>query len=246
MLKIAFKAVLVTRGVIAVSQILSFAIRASAGQPFTLFVFAMNSILPVVTAFPAAFIIFLQNGKLKRALAELSRAHAQLHEKYRRDGLTGFLSREAFFEQMKQSRRQSDAGALLLIDADHFKRINDTFGHLTGDEALVMISRTIHGSIRELDFVGRVGGEEFCVFLPDTSREEAATIAERVRATVEQIDFRPDGSRAHRLTVSIGVAMAQAGQSRTQLMRQVDRCLYEAKEQGRNRVVFAQPLKLAA
>ncbi|WP_421917313.1 GGDEF domain-containing protein [Mesorhizobium sp.] len=246
MWKIAFKAVLVTLGVIAVSQILSFAIRASAGQPFTLFVFAMNSILPVVTAFPAAFIIFLQNGKLKRALAELSQAHARLHEKYRRDGLTGFLSREAFFDQMKRSRRQSDSGALLLIDADHFKRINDTFGHLTGDEALVMISRTIQGSIRELDFVGRVGGEEFCVFLPSTSREEAATIAERIRASVEQIDFRPNGASRHGLTVSIGVAMAQAGQSRTQLMRQVDRCLYEAKEQGRNRVVFAQPLELAA
>lgn len=244
--KIAFKAALVTLGVIAVSQILSFAIRASAGQPFTLFVFAMNSILPVVTAFPAAFIIFLQNGKLQRALDELSRAHAQLHEKHKRDALTGFLSREAFFDQMKQSRRQSDAGALLLIDADHFKRINDTFGHLTGDEALVIISRTIQGSIRELDFVGRVGGEEFCVFLPCTSREEAAITAERIRAAVELIDFRPDGSRRHRLTVSIGVAMAQAGQSRTQLMRQVDRCLYEAKEQGRNRVVFAQPLKLAA
>ena len=246
MWKIALKAALVTLGVIAVSQILSFAIRASAGQPFTLFVFAMNSILPVVTAFPAAFIIFLQNGRLQRALDELSRAHAQLHEKHKRDALTGFLSREAFFDQMKQSRRQSDAGALLLIDADHFKRINDTFGHLTGDEALVMISRTIQGSIRELDFVGRVGGEEFCVFLPCTSREEAAITAERIRAAVELIDFRPDGSRRHRLTVSIGVAMAQAGQSRTQLMRQVDRCLYEAKEQGRNRVVFAQPLKLAA
>lgn len=246
MWKIAFKAVLVTLGVIAVSQIVSFAIRASAGQPFTLFVFVMNSILPILTAFPAAFIIFLQNAKLKRALAELSQAHAQLHEKYRRDGLTGFLSREAFFDQMRQSRRQSDAGVLLLIDADHFKRINDTFGHLTGDEALVMISRTIQGSIRELDFVGRVGGEEFCVFLPSTSREEAATIAERIRTSIEQIDFRPDASRKHRLTVSIGVAMAQAGQSRTQLMQQVDRCLYEAKEQGRNRVVFAQPLKLAA
>jgi len=110
----------------------------------------------------------------------------------------------------------------------------------------VMISRTIQDSIRELDFVGRIGGEEFCVFLPSTSREEAATIAERVRAAVEQIDFRPDGSRRHRLTVSVGVAMAQAGLGRAQLMRQVDRCLYEAKEQGRNRVVFAQPLKLAA
>jgi diguanylate cyclase (GGDEF)-like protein len=246
MWKITFKAALVTLGVIAASQILSFSIRAASGQPFTLFVFAMNSILPALTAFPAAWLIFFQSEKLKRALADLSQAHAQLHAKYIRDAMTGFFSREAFFNHLKQTRRQSDLGALLLIDADHFKQVNDTFGHPSGDEALVLIAETIRRSIREFDFAGRIGGEEFCVFLPDTNQEQAAMTAERIRSSIEKIEFRPRAAQAHQLTVSIGVTMSEGKQTGSQLMRRADRCLYEAKEQGRNRVVFAKPLMLAA
>jgi len=242
--KITFKSSLVTIAVILVTQVVSFSIRHSAGQSFTVFVFAMNSILPVLTAFPAAFLIFWQNEKLSRALAELSQAHIQLKAKATHDHMTGLLNREAFFEKSKQARRKCDSGALLLIDADNFKSINDTFGHLVGDEALKLISNALRMAIRENDLVGRVGGEEFCVFLPATSRDEAAAVAERIRAEVERITFYPDG-QPHRLTVSIG-AVVSAGQPTSQLMRLADRCLYEAKEQGRNRVVFARPMVPAA
>lgn len=240
MWKIAFKAALVTFGVIAVSQVISFSIRYSAGQPFTAFVFAMNSILPMLTAFPASFIIFWQNEKLRRALGELSQAHALLKAKATHDQMTGLLNREAFFEKSKQARRKCDSGALLLIDADHFKSINDTFGHLVGDEALKLISNALRKSVRERDLVGRVGGEEFCVFLPSADRHEAAMISERIRAEVERLAFHPADDQAHRLTVSIGAVVSDGLRPTSQLMRLADRCLYEAKEQGRNRVVFAK------
>ncbi|MBE1203903.1 diguanylate cyclase [Aminobacter carboxidus] len=241
MWKIAFKAGLVTIAVILVTQVVSFSIRHSAGQSFTAFVFAMNSILPLMTAFPAAFLIFWQNEKLSRALAELSEAHIQLKAKATHDQMTGLLNREAFFEKSKQARRKCDSGALLLIDADNFKSINDTFGHLVGDEALKLISNALRAAIREHDLVGRVGGEEFCVFLPTTSQDEAAAVAERIRVEVERLAFYPEERHRHRLTVSIG-AIVSAGQPTSQLMRLADRCLYEAKEQGRNRVVFAAPV----
>lgn len=239
--KIAFKAGLVTIAVILVTQVVSFSIRHSAGQSFTAFVFAMNSILPVMTAFPAAFLIFWQNEKLSSALAELSEAHIQLKAKATHDQMTGLLNREAFFEKSRQARRKCDSGALLLIDADNFKSINDTFGHLVGDEALKLISKALRAAIREHDLVGRVGGEEFCVFLPTTSQDEAAAVAERIRVEVERLAFYPEERHRHRLTVSIG-AIVSAGQPTSQLMRLADRCLYEAKEQGRNRVVFATPV----
>lgn len=243
--KIALKASLITIAVILVSQIVSFTIRYSAGQPFTVFVFAMNSILPVLTAFPAGFLICWQNEKLKRALAELSVAHAQLKAKATHDQMTGLLNREAFFEKSKQARRKCDSGALLLIDADHFKNINDSFGHLVGDEALKLISNALRASIREHDLVGRVGGEEFCVFLPATNRDEAAVIAERIRKEVAQLVFHPVENRLHRLSVSIGAVVSDGKQPTSQVMRLADRCLYEAKELGRNRVVFAEAMTSA-
>lgn len=244
--KITFRACLVTIAVIVASQIISFAIRYSAGQPFTAFVFAMNSVLPILTAFPAGFLIFWQNEQLKRALAELSEAHTQLKAKATHDQMTGLLNREAFFEKSKQARRKCDSGALLLIDADNFKNINDTFGHLVGDEALKLISNALRASIRGHDLVGRVGGEEFCVFLPATNHDEAASIAERIRAEVERLAFYPAEGRPHRLTVSIGAVVSTGKQPTSQLMRLADRCLYEAKEQGRNRVVFAKAALSAA
>lgn len=244
--KIVFKAGLLTLAVIAVSQVVSITIRLSSGQQFTAFVFVMNSILPFLTAFPAAMIIFRQNEKLKQALEELALAHAQLEAKSSRDQMTGFLNREAFFETFKQARRKSDVGALALIDADHFKTVNDTYGHLVGDEALKLISGAIRSSIREHDIAGRVGGEEFCVFLPGAQEEEAAQISERIRAEVEKLSFRPDGGPRHPLTVSIGVALTNGQQPTSQVMRRADRCLYDAKEQGRNAVVLAAPLLPAA
>lgn len=237
---ILLKAMLVTLGVVAVSQVLSIAGRHAAGQPFTPFVFLMNSLLPLVTAFPASMVIFWQNASLKRALSELSDAHAKLAEKSAHDIMTGMLNREAFLQTLSQTRRNGAMGALLLIDADHFKRVNDTFGHQAGDRALALIAMAIRTSIRDDDIAGRVGGEEFCVFLPDTPHDHALHISERIRASVEAASFYPEEAERHELTVSIGGVMTLPRQGLPNLMRMADICLYEAKERGRNTIVFSE------
>ena len=143
--------------------------------------------------------------------------------------MTGFLNREAFFERLKHCRRKTDQGALLLIDADHFKSINDTYGHLVGDEALKLIAEAIGSSIRDQDLSGRIGGEEFCIFLPGADAADAHRISERIRHRGEKTDFYPDPGIRHGLTVSIGVAFVHPYQTVSQVMRRADLCLYKAK-----------------
>jgi diguanylate cyclase (GGDEF)-like protein len=155
------------------------------------------------------------------------------------DPLAGLLNRSAFFDAFHRTRGKSRAGALLMVDADHFKTINDTFGHLDGDEALKLIANAIGASVREQDIVGRIGGEEFGVWLPAATRQEAHTISERIRASVEGLAFHPDRSHRHPLTVSIGVTMTTGQRTAPQLLRQADLCLYQAKQRGRNAVVIS-------
>ena len=112
--------------------------------------------------------------------------------------MTGMLNRESFFAALDGSRRKTDRGALLIIDADHFKKINDSYGHLTGDTALLEIAAAISRAIRAGDMLGRIGGEEFGAFLVGASDQEAIRVAERIRREVELIRFQPadEGMRA--------------------------------------------------
>ncbi|MGH6763597.1 MAG: GGDEF domain-containing protein [Phyllobacterium sp.] len=240
------RACMVTLGIVAITQIVSFAIGLCTGEPFTLFTAFRNTVALAVTALPASMFAFWQSDQLKGALAALDEAHKDLEEKSRHDAMTGFLNREAFFERLKHFRRRTDQGALLLIDADHFKSINDTYGHLVGDEALKLIADAIGSSIRDEDLSGRIGGEEFCIFLPNADVADAHRISERVRYKVEKTDFYPDPGIRHRLTVSIGVAFIHVDQTISQVMRRADLCLYKAKEEGRNRIVMGQPIGLVA
>ena len=201
----------------------------------------MSIVCPLAIAWPASAYTFRQSERLQVAHRELARTHAQLaaahrrlEEKASRDDMTGMLNRESFFASLDGSRRESDRGALLIIDADHFKAINDDFGHLTGDEALLLIAAAIKRGVRAGDVLGRIGGEEFCAFLPGTDEREAGQIAERIRREVEAICFQPDGGQAIPLTVSIGGALCPQGVKIPDLMRSADRRLYEAKHSGRN------------
>jgi diguanylate cyclase (GGDEF)-like protein len=199
----------------------------------------------MVTAFPGSTFTLWQfrrlrllNGALSQAHIELGKAHAKLAEKASRDAMTGFLNREAFFLNLDATRRVSDRGVLLIVDADHFKSINDRFGHQSGDDALMLISAAIRNAVREQDEIGRIGGEEFGVYLRGASIDDAKLIGERLRGEVEAVDFRPrDGQRAP-LTVSIGGAICGTGASISELMREADQLLYQAKNSGRNRVVM--------
>jgi diguanylate cyclase (GGDEF)-like protein len=205
----------------------------------------MCIVAPLVIAWPASAYMFHQSERLKKAHRELARTHAQLAAAHRRlahkarhDDLTGMLNRESFFAVLEGSRRKTDRGALLIIDADHFKKINDSFGHLTGDDALLLIARAIKRSVRAGDVLGRIGGEEFCAFLPGAGEQEARHIAERIRREVELIRFRPVDERTVPLTVSIGGALFSEGASVSELMRSADRRLYEAKHGGRNLAII--------
>ncbi|KQZ15447.1 MULTISPECIES: GGDEF domain-containing protein [unclassified Mesorhizobium] len=205
------------------------------------------TICPLAIAWPTSAYAFWQGEKLKKAHRELARTHAQLaaahrrlEEKASRDDMTGLLNRESFFAVLECSRRKSDRGALLIIDADHFKTINDRFGHLAGDDALRLISSAIQRGLRSGDVLGRIGGEEFGALLVGTTAQEARHIAERVRREVESIGFSPEGTPVP-LTVSIGGTICGQSATLAEIMRGADLRLYEAKHGGRNLVVVEPP-----
>ena len=165
-------------------------------------------------------------------------AHAADH-----DHLTGAASRRAFFafaeRELARAERRGSGLGLLLVDADHFKRINDTFGHGVGDLVLRdLVERTQH-VIRKIDYCARLGGEEFAVLLPDADSRTVLAVAQRLRTALERApQVAPDAGRVA-YTVSIGVAMREPGESVAGLMARADAALYAAKAGGRNRVEVA-------
>jgi two-component system cell cycle response regulator len=175
---------------------------------------------------------------------ETTRAdNARLEQLATRDPLTQLLNRRALTErlttEMERALRYDHSVALLLIDLDHFKRVNDTHGHLVGDAVLRDVSELLLGVARGTDLVGRYGGEEFLVVLPETDDDGAAAFAERIRERVEAHAFRPwDGERELRMTASLGLATFPAAriESVEDLFARADAALYRAKADGRNRV----------
>ncbi|PRD41288.1 GGDEF domain-containing protein [Phyllobacterium phragmitis] len=232
------KAFLMTLAVVAFCELVTCAVLLWIGAEITLFPLLMTAVLPTVTAFPNALYTYMQNHKLKVALRELSLAHRQLQAKSRIDHMTGLLNRGTFFDAMKISRSRVETGAVLVIDADHFKSINDTHGHAIGDRALKIIAFALQNVTRKGDIVGRIGGEEFCIFLPAASRETALRLAERIRSEVENAPFYTSANQIYPLTISIGCAMAPKHESNSQVLSKADKCLYQAKQRGRNCVVF--------
>ena len=157
------------------------------------------------------------------------------------DGLTGVYTRryflERFDEEIKRSRLRKSSLSFLMIDADHFKKINDQHGHLSGDAVLKEIANIIQENVREIDIVGRFGGEEFCVVLPDTDQDGAIVVAQRIRKSTEKRSIKAYDSTLH-VTLSIGIAIYPSdGKLLEELMDKADWALYRAKSQGRNCVV---------
>ncbi len=132
-----------------------------------------------------------------------------------------------------------------MLDLDHFKEVNDRYGHQTGNVILREVSNIIEQCVRDIDVVARYGGEEFVVILPQTNEEDAAIIAERIRETVKKNCFpNSNGQREIRITVSLGVATYPEGiHNLDQLLEKVDRALYQAKADGRDRVCRAEKTK---
>lgn len=188
-------------------------------------------VIPILLAGPLFAYLTLK-------LRELAIANHRLRVVAATDSLTACLTRGAFTTQVESHldrMRGGKHGAMLVIDADHFKAINDNFGHHRGDEALRIIADGIRLSLRKSDVFGRLGGEEFGVFLPDTTPAEAALVAERIRCAVGNADFRAGGERRD-LSVSIGGACFEGPMNFGELFRSADERLYAAKETGRDRV----------
>lgn len=178
----------------------------------------------------------------KQQQRELQRRNELLERLSVTDALTQVGNHRAFQEhlhsQISLACRRGLPLCLMLIDVDHFKQYNDTYGHLQGDTVLREVARLITESVRAYDFVARYGGEEFAVILPDTEKETALKVAERIRQVIAQHRFP---NRA--VTVSIGVADWRTGIDPSRLIQEADSALYEAKRLGRNRVCLAQPDK---
>ena len=159
------------------------------------------------------------------------------------DPLTGIPNRRAFLEGCSQHTESQDGkprpAAMLVMDLDHFKWINDQFGHGTGDYVLQLFAESASASVSGIDMVGRLGGEEFAALLDDADRERALAVAEEIRGAFADAAYEVNG-RALGATVSIGVALCEAGEFDSHaLLAQADQALYRAKERGRNRVEIA-------
>jgi diguanylate cyclase (GGDEF)-like protein len=179
--------------------------------------------------------------KLARTIRELEASKKALIEQATTDPLTRLKNRRAFFENgakyLSLARRYRTDLSVILLDIDHFKKINDTYGHLAGDDVLTAVAQTLLSLTRAEDTVARIGGEEFAILLPDTNRLGTAVLAERIRAHIEAEKIVV-GDRLVLLTVSIGIAShgTDATDSVDQLLNVADRRLYLAKNNGRNRI----------
>lgn len=191
-------------------------------------------------------VTLLALGPLAVACASAARAEAlrRLDHAVRHDDLTGVLARRAFLQQgerlLARYQRESAGLAVLMVDVDHFKQVNDQLGHGAGDQLLIGIAQAMTSALRPQDVLGRLGGEEFAMVLPDASPAEAHAIAERLRTVVEQRPFGTAQAPEQHATVSIGLvhsASLGGDADLDTLLLAADAALYRAKAEGRNRVM---------
>lgn len=193
----------------------------------------------------AAASMFAANQRLQSELAAARdelRCERQkvesLSAEARTDALTGLPNRRSFDEELRrrfdQWRRNKVPVSLLLVDIDHFKSINDRYGHPTGDAALRWTAQIVRGAFREMDVSARYGGEEFAAILPGTRLSDASNVAERLRAAIAARPFEENGA-AFSVTASIGVSTALTNDTIEELVGRADEALYQAKQHGRNR-----------
>ena len=156
------------------------------------------------------------------------------------DALTGLPNRRAILhrldEQIKHAKRYSEELGLLMLDIDHFKKVNDLYGHLIGDDVLEEVAKLVRQNIRDVDTAGRYGGEEFIIVLPKAGVSSALAVAERIRKVIEAAEMKDSEGNEFSVTVSQGLSVYKRGEDEHSLLSRADDTLYRAKENGRNRV----------
>jgi diguanylate cyclase (GGDEF)-like protein/PAS domain S-box-containing protein len=177
---------------------------------------------------------------LKEEITQQKQLKADLELLATTDPLTGVINRRELIRraeiELERARRYKHPTSIIMMDVDHFKNINDTYGHTTGDKVLVMLAQLLNREVRTSDLVARYGGEEFMLLLPETTLEMASNTAERIRCTVAETPLMADGLTIS-FTISLGVTSSESvGQDFESLLKEADRLMYQAKQSGRNRV----------
>ncbi|GGB24088.1 hypothetical protein GCM10011505_01680 [Tistrella bauzanensis] len=194
----------------------------------------LTTIIVLIIGYPLGFFFIGQNVKLREMAVELDRLS-------KIDDLTGLLNRRTFFSETRRvaagGSAPRSAGALLFIDVDHFKAVNDGFGHAVGDLVLREIGSIIRSCISQDDVAARLGGEEFAVFLPGADAAHANQVSEKIRETVGRCGRAIPALEGSGITVSIGIAALTPDRQFEEALLRADRSLYAAKERGRNRIV---------
>ena len=211
--------------------------------------FTLWRLIPSILAIPSREILNEQNDKLRAAQEQLESANRDLERKVQQrteslsqlantDQLTQIKNRRAILEtldyEIQKFKRQPRSLCVLMLDIDHFKAVNDTFGHLEGDIVLTKVAQIITQACRQTDSVGRYGGEEFLIVLPDTSISDGKDLAERIRTAMSSCVSKSGDA----ITCSIGVATLLAGEGLLEIIKAADDRVYTAKNQGRYRVVY--------
>jgi diguanylate cyclase (GGDEF)-like protein len=209
------------------------------------------SILTVIAVFSGTIISILIGAfTLKKVLkshqarinidSDLRKANKRLQELASTDSLTGVLNRRAFMKEAMNkfdlAKRYQRPLSLLMLDVDHFKKVNDTYGHQTGDHVLTQLSAVMKDSLRSTDIISRIGGEEFAIILPETSLEKTIEFTERLLNTIRNTKINVEPDTSFNITVSIGVATVPPVSSGLDaVMKKADDALYKAKSEGRDR-----------
>ena len=186
-------------------------------------------------------LLYATLGKLKAEVDSAKKQADSYKEQALKDPLTGIYNRRAYdkkaLEEMERYLRYKNIFSMLLFDVDHFKRVNDVYGHDIGDKCLKEIIKKIKPGLRKTDFLARFGGEEFIVLLPGTSKNKAVIVAEKIREIVEEIEFFHKKERVS-ITVSVGVtSVKKKDLSIDDVFKRLDNAMYKAKKSGRNKVV---------
>ncbi|MGV1036949.1 MAG: GGDEF domain-containing protein [Candidatus Nanopelagicales bacterium] len=229
--------IFVGRGLIALTSTISIDF-ASSTQYLISFPFLYSNLFSIWFAMMLTMVVSMRiQEELTDARDEAQATNRELEVLAETDSLTQLSNRmrldDALTYELRRGQRRRVPLSIIMLDIDHFKRVNDDYGHPVGDEVLTAIAQTLRVSLRSTDTIGRWGGEEFLVILPSTTTAQSLEVAEKIRAAVESRDFEVAGH----LTVSLGVTSSVDGDSPGRIVNRADEALYQAKWGGRNKVV---------